>query len=70
MARDLEMWLRKSYGQMVSVKQISTALVAVGAVHYRYRRGYLEQSRWLLPTHNFPLSRWVAEEMRDEEQTA
>jgi hypothetical protein len=66
MARDLEMWLRKSYGQTVSMKQISTALVAVGARNIRYRRGQLEQSRWALPTHEFPPARWVVEEMREE----
>ena len=52
---DLQLYLNKTFARNVSVKAVVSALSAIGAQSVRVRGAKTgEQSRWLLPTDQFP----------------
>jgi hypothetical protein len=71
---DFQQFLLRSCGASISVNELASSLVAIGAVSKRFkiRRGMLrDQYRWLLPVDEFPPARyWSGFEavQQDEEE--
>ncbi|MCS6803452.1 MAG: hypothetical protein NZ773_16115 [Dehalococcoidia bacterium] len=68
---DLQPHINKVFGHNLSLKAVASMLAAVGAANTRIRGSqFRDQSRWLLPQDEFPPSRYLAAEQKEEEHAA
>jgi hypothetical protein len=64
---DLQPHINKVFGHNLSLKAVASMLAAIGATNIRIRGSkFRDQSRWLLPQHEFPPSRYLAAELEEE----
>lgn len=64
---DFQPHINKVFGHNLSLKAVASMLAAVGAINIRIRGSqFRDQSRWLLPPHEFPPPRYLAVELEEE----
>lgn len=61
-ALDVEQYIRRTFAAQYSAKAVAAGLASIGAVSQHFVRGASKQSRWFLPTDEFPVSEWANDE--------